>query len=175
MNEQEVHELLQRYFDGATSPAEERELRRFFASEELPDSLMLYRPMFAYFAREHAVVAPPEASPAARFNLRPWVIATGVAASIAVLFLVSRIETSRDEFKYFVDGRRIYDQAAAVESAAGQLQLLAASMQKARKSMDAFEAVGATGQSLQQLNKISGALRYAEKTFSDIGIYNPQE
>ena len=174
MNEQKIHELLRSYFDGATSAAEERELRRFFASEEIPDSLMLYRPMFAYFAREHAV-APPEARPAARFNLRPWVIATGIAASIAVLFLVSRIETSRDEFKYFVDGRRIYDRAAAVESAAGQLQLLAASMQKARKSMDAFEAVGATGQSLQQLNKISGALRYAEKTFSDIGIYNPQE
>lgn len=45
-------DLLNKYFEGETSAAEEQELRRFFASEEVPDNLKVYKPLFAYIDEE---------------------------------------------------------------------------------------------------------------------------
>lgn len=41
--------LLHRYFEGETSAEEERRLRAFFASGEVPAKWAAYRPLFAYF------------------------------------------------------------------------------------------------------------------------------
>jgi len=161
MNEQKIHELLQRYFDGATSLDEERELQWFFSGRNIPDSLMAYQPMFAFFAEERAV-EPPAQKPAARTIRLNWAIATGIAASIAILFLVNLPKTQHEQYAYFVDGQRVYDETAAMESAENKLQMLAASMQKARNSMTAFEKVQESNQTLQQFGKISDAYRQME-------------
>ena len=42
-----IDELLDKYFEGATSCEEERELRRFFTEEAVPEHLQTYRPLFA--------------------------------------------------------------------------------------------------------------------------------
>lgn len=47
-----INELLNKYFDGETSCKEERELRRFFAEEEVPEELQVYRPLFACLDQE---------------------------------------------------------------------------------------------------------------------------
>ena len=161
MNEQKIHELLQRYFDGATSLDEERELQRYFAGENIPGSLMAYQPMFAFFAEERAV-HPPAQKPAARTIRLNWTIATGIAASIAILFLVSLPKVQHDQYAFYVDGQRVYDESAALGSAEIKLQMMAASMQKARNSMAAFEKVQESNQSLQQFDKISNAYRQME-------------
>ena len=44
-----IEELLERYFDGETSAAEEKQIRAFFASGEVPEHLAAYAPLFAYF------------------------------------------------------------------------------------------------------------------------------
>ena len=44
----DIDELLNRYFEGETSSEEERELRAFFTSGNVPDRLAVYTPMFAY-------------------------------------------------------------------------------------------------------------------------------
>ena len=163
MTEQKVHELLQRYFNGATSLGEERELQRCFAEREIPRSLRAYQPLFAFFAEERAV-EPPARKPAAHSFRRRMSVITGIAASIAVLLLVGLPKTqSFRDYTYYVDGQRVYDQIAAVEAAENKLQMLAASMQKARSGMAAFEAVQGSSQSLQQLGKIASAYRQAEK------------
>ena len=59
MNEQKVNELIQRYFDGATSLDEERELQRYFERGDMPDALKIYSPLFRFFAEERAI--EPEA------------------------------------------------------------------------------------------------------------------
>jgi len=158
MNEQKIHELLQRYFDGATSLDEERELQRYFAGKEIADSLMAYRPMFTFFSEERAV-EPPAQKPAARTIRLNWAIVTGIAASIAILFLVGLPKTQPDQYAYYVDGLRVYDETAAMESAGDKLQMLVASMQKARSSMATFEKVQESNQSLQQFDKVSDAYR----------------
>ena len=48
----DIDELLNRYFEGETSSEEERELRAFFTSGNVPDRLAVYTPMFAYLEEE---------------------------------------------------------------------------------------------------------------------------
>ncbi|MDR1172460.1 MAG: hypothetical protein LBL24_08415 [Bacteroidales bacterium] len=167
MNEQKVHELLRRYFDGATSLDEERELQRYFAGEDIPGSLEAYRPMFTFFAEERAVKPAVQKSAARTVRLSRAIVA-GIAASVAILFLVSLPKTQPDKYAYYVDGQRVYDKAAAMELAGDRLQMLATAMQKARSSMAAFEKVQESNQSLQQFDKISSAYRQMEKVGSKI-------
>ena len=161
MNEQKTKELLERYFDGATSLDEERELQRYFAESDIPDSLKIYRPMFAFFDEERAV-QPPVQKPVIR-KLRLLSVITGIAASIAILIMVGLpLKQQPDNIIYYVDGKRVYDETAAIALAENKLQMLAQSMQKAQSSMAAFEKIQESVQPLQQLNKISNALRQLE-------------
>lgn len=47
-----IDELLNKYFEGETSCEEERELRRYFTEEEIPEHLQMYRPIFACLDKE---------------------------------------------------------------------------------------------------------------------------
>ena len=47
-----IEELLEQYFEGLTSAKEEATLRRFFTSGEVPENLMMYKPLFAHFDNE---------------------------------------------------------------------------------------------------------------------------
>ena len=41
-----IEELLEKYFEGETTCAEEQELRHFFSTENVPEHLNCYRPLF---------------------------------------------------------------------------------------------------------------------------------
>ena len=63
-----IEELLERYFEGETSAAEEKQIRAFFASGEVPEHLAVYAPLFAYFDEEierdaEAQVGEPDLGP----------------------------------------------------------------------------------------------------------------
>lgn len=47
-----IDDLLNRYFEGETSSEEERQIRAFFASDSVPEHLLVYKPLFAYFGEE---------------------------------------------------------------------------------------------------------------------------
>jgi len=44
-----IEQLLEAYFEGQTTLAEEEQLRSYFEQEDLPEHLQLYQPMFAGF------------------------------------------------------------------------------------------------------------------------------
>jgi len=162
MNAQKTKELLERYFDGATSLDEERELQRYFAESDIPDSLKIYRPMFAFFDEERAV-QPPAQKPVIR-KLRLLSVITGIAASIAILIMFGLpLKQQPDNIIYYVDGKRVYDETAAIALAENKLQMLAQSMQKAQSSMATFEKVQEGVQPLQQLSKISNIYQQMER------------
>ena len=171
MNEQKVNELLRRYFEGATSLDEERDLQRYFAGSEIHASLETYRPMFTFFAEERAVEPPAKKAKTSKISLYASII-TGIAACIAILFMAGFPKMKPDNYVYFVDGQRIYDETAALDLAENKLQLLAASMQTARNSMAAFDILHETGQSLQQLSKISEAFQQVENKLDVFRIGN---
>jgi len=122
---------------------------------------MAYRHLFAYFAEQRAVT-PPQPKAVAR-NIRIGLsILTGIAASIAILFLVAMPQKRSEQFVYYVDGHRVYDETAAMQRAEDKLQMLATSMQKAQNSMAAFDRVHHSQQALQQFGIISNAFQQIE-------------
>ncbi len=47
-----IEELLNKYFEGETSSEEEQQLRTYFSSGEVPEHLIVYKPLFAYIEEE---------------------------------------------------------------------------------------------------------------------------
>ena len=47
-----IEELLERFFDGSTSNEQEQELSLFFSGNAIPQHLISYKPLFAYFNTE---------------------------------------------------------------------------------------------------------------------------
>jgi len=166
MNEQKIHEQLQRYFDGATSLKEEYDLRCYFSGDNIHESLAVYRPLFDFIAEERSIEPPQQGDsspchqePLYRNKRLPLYILAGIAASIAILFIVGMPKNQTDDYVYYVNGQRIYDETAALEMAENKLQLLAVSMQKAQTGMSTFDKLQETGESLQQFSKISDVLK----------------
>lgn len=54
MKRDRIIELLNKYWNCETNLAEEQELRRLFAEEELPEELQRYAPLFSYIEEEQA-------------------------------------------------------------------------------------------------------------------------
>ncbi len=52
MELREIEKLLEKYFDAATSTAEENRLKDYFSSPDVAPHLEQYRPMFGYFTSE---------------------------------------------------------------------------------------------------------------------------
>ena len=99
-----IEELLERYFEGETSAAEEKLIRAFFASGEVPEHLAAYAPLFAYFDEEIGRNAeargdkPDLESEPVSVPLRPekrkraaLYILSGVAACVLALLSLTRL------------------------------------------------------------------------------------
>ena len=93
-----IEELLERYFEGETSAAEEKQIRAFFASGEVPEHLAAYAPLFAYFDEEierdaEAQVAEPVSVPFRSANRKraALYLFSGVAACVLALLGVTRL------------------------------------------------------------------------------------
>ena len=122
-----IDELLDKYFEGETSCEEERELRRFFTEEEVPEHLQTYRPLFAYLNREATSMAEPTEEksvttesakevPAQRkpFRLyRTFYAVSGIAAGLLLLLGVAKIIfplSGVPENYVVIDGQRYTDE-----------------------------------------------------------------
>jgi hypothetical protein len=57
MNEQEIKQLLERYWNCETSLEEERKLTAFFEENELSEKLNVYQPLFALITEQSAIKA----------------------------------------------------------------------------------------------------------------------
>jgi hypothetical protein len=92
----DIEKLLERYYDGETTIEEERELKRFFQSEEVPEHLKSHAAQFGYFvgvrneipsllfSSELAMkLDPPKQGPVRRFG--SWLIR--IAAGLALLIV----------------------------------------------------------------------------------------
>ncbi|MEM1357390.1 MAG: hypothetical protein AAGF89_04285 [Bacteroidota bacterium] len=81
MTTEQVNELLERYFAGETSLAEEKQLRTYFLTEELSTEHEQYLPLFAYWDLA-AQAAPSTKVVRRRLSLR-W-----LSAAAAVMLLL---------------------------------------------------------------------------------------
>jgi hypothetical protein len=74
--------LLEKYFDGETSIAEENELKGYFSSSDVPTHLEQYGPLFGYFAEAKEQKLIKSVSFVSKKRKVLWL---SIAASIAVL------------------------------------------------------------------------------------------
>ena len=122
-------DLLNKYFEGETSAAEEQELRRFFASEDVPDELKIYKPLFVYINEEIDKQKTIEKASVKRisFSRRKIFYYTSVAAAACVLIVLSvglfyqpkELPCIADG-NYAIVGGRCYSDAQFVKSMAFQ-------------------------------------------------------
>ena len=81
-----IEDLLEKYFQGETSIAEENELRNYFSSSNVAQHLEQYKPIFGYFslAKEHQFTREIPLLPRPRDKKRnvAWI---SIAASVVVL------------------------------------------------------------------------------------------
>jgi hypothetical protein len=88
MEYNKIQSLLDAYFEGNTSLAEEQQLRTYFASEQVADTLLPYKALFVSFSEAAAEVSTsrielPEVS---KTNNRWWL---SIAATVVVLIGVA--------------------------------------------------------------------------------------
>lgn len=83
MESANIHLLLEKYFEGETSLAEERQLSDYFASGDVAPELQQYRPLFGFFAEaREAQPEKPLVLPVQRQGTFTWL---SVAASVVAL------------------------------------------------------------------------------------------
>lgn len=122
-----IDELLNKYFEGETSCEEERELRRYFTEEEVPEHLQMYRPLFACLDKEaKAYQSPPEKSENKKVKTEHLIprrlyytigsIAAGVLVLIGIANLYQQITVTPTDYvvingKRYTDAKTIREQA----------------------------------------------------------------
>lgn len=143
-NSKYIEELLERFFEGSTSNAEEQELYKYFWNENtVAPELKKYRPMVQYFdegiekdlettfdKKGDAIVGVDKKSINITL-LKKWMIGiSAIAASLLLLFLASPFIGSNDFNPYegsYVkkDGLTIYDKAE-IEAEQARIEQLVA-------------------------------------------------
>lgn len=90
-----AQELLDRYFAGESSLADEARLRAYFAGDDVDPRHQSLQPLFAYWAAAAEVTAPPAKTPVrkpARTRSLRWVLS---AAAAVLLLLVANAWCNR--------------------------------------------------------------------------------
>lgn len=139
-----IDRLLEKYFEGMTSCEEERELRRFFTEEEVPERLLTYCPLFACLAEKAEKVRRTEATRKPK-TVAIWKRAVrhralytlgGIAAGLLLLVSISGLfEPSAGAESYVVINGTRYTDRKLVEA----------------KALEALQNVGFTDDELDGL------------------------
>jgi len=80
-----IEQLLEKYFEGETTLAQEQELRAYFSSDLVAEHLKAYQPMFAYFNREkEQTLVLNQEFPTAKKTWKIYLAAASVAVLLGV-------------------------------------------------------------------------------------------
>lgn len=85
MESGKIEILLEKYFEGETTIAEEKELTNYFSSSDVAQHLEQYKPLFGYFSTAKEQLFSQEITPLSKPDIkrnRAWL---SIAASVVVL------------------------------------------------------------------------------------------
>ena len=109
-NYQWIEKEIERFFEGESSNEEEQELFDFFSSENVPEHLLPYRPIFAYFKTgiaEETIsqkIIPATIKSSQKRKIRVW---TGIAASFLIFTLCGTYYLNRKKDLNLYEGSYI--------------------------------------------------------------------
>lgn len=123
-SEDNFRKLLELYFNGSASFAQEEELRRRFLAGDVPEDCVGYRPLFGYIAQERAdagiLVAGKTKIRSRRrliMGMAAAVVGTAAVLSAVGVFVFGDRVQDRAGFELTVGGEAVADEALAVEIA----------------------------------------------------------
>ncbi|NHF59375.1 hypothetical protein FK220_008490 [Flavobacteriaceae bacterium TP-CH-4] len=128
-----IEKLLEKYFEAATTVAEEETLRTYFSQESVPTHLEQYAPMFQYFsnAKEERFTKQVPLKP--RRNYIKWVSVAAVGVLLIGLYFGQPSKSSDP-----TDLAEVYTQAE-IESAQEALAMLGVNFQKGTAQLSHLE------------------------------------
>ena len=131
-----IENLLEKYFEATSSVAEEEILRTYFAQESVATHLERYRPMFSYFskAKEEQYTKQVPLNTRRKFNYK-WIS----VAAVAVLFL--GIYFGPDQYQDYQDRK---EAEIAYQQTKEALNLLAVNFGKGTEKMTYLKEFEAT-------------------------------
>lgn len=112
-----IDDLLNKYFEGETSCEEEQWIRHYFSEEEVPEHLLCYKPMFAYFDNE--ITREQVRNKFIPRRKRVIYTLSGIAACAIIAVAVSTfLHSSNDSFKenYVVINGKCYTDEATIKA-----------------------------------------------------------
>ncbi len=164
----EIEELLERYFEGETSIAEEQALRTFFREHEVPDHLVKYQPLFRFIESEKNIQAPERVfqgqireisvagtTPAGRSRTAQpgrFYILSGIAASL--ILLIAMVFLFREDiFNKVKQPTLSPDQELAYTETRQTLLFISGSLNTGLKQIENLQKIDQALTKVQMLNK----------------------
>lgn len=144
MNREHIETLIEKYLDGRTTDAEERELRTFFARPasssspeegeqcggEMPEEWRVYRALFAFEESEAGSIGnPPSAKRLSPFRGAGWgflLTAASLAALIAVAATLLPLPHRQQDYAV-IDGKVYTDRETVMREAEEAMMLVSSS------------------------------------------------
>lgn len=178
MNFQRINKLLEKYYDGETSLAEEKDLRSFFETEEVPRNLKFARDQFRFYSRSYRQEHTDEDfeekfleklrhldTVALRSNRRTWMfMISSAVASIVILITLF--------FHFNMFTRNIEDTMSNPETAYNEAKkVMYFVSEKFNKGTGQLQAVGTFNKGLENARSI-GQFDVGMEEASRINEYN---
>jgi hypothetical protein len=182
MNSQEINRLLEKYYNGETSVAEERLLKEYFASRDVPEELEAEKAQFAWLSGESGAsmaskeidrevmrqISGKESFLGRFIERRQWFYATaGVAATILILLAIFvRFDPFPKKIQdTYKDPEVAYNEAKKIlQFVSGQL----------KKGTEKLKPIATYSDGIDQL-KVVGALNDGMNAVEKIKKYNKIE
>lgn len=158
----EIEELLEKYFEGETSDAEENQLKDYFSQVEIPDKFKIYKKLFNFYASERKVkinnkkfdqklIEKITFQKQSRNNRNFYKI-IAVAASLILIFgsyLYFKPNTPKQEKKKIV---LTSNQKFAINKTIEVLEKVSQIMNRASLPLSNLKYINETNQELKKLN-----------------------
>lgn len=156
-----IRTLLDKYFDGLTSLAEEKELSNFFSTlAEVPEDLAYAKELFGFFADESERQFTPKKSRRKRSTIYILSTAAAVAASLIIAVTVqwnmNRKQQQNETVYCYINGKAITDRETAVLETRHTLGMVTGNMQTKKNYREAMTEVN---KSLNKINEAKEILR----------------
>jgi hypothetical protein len=154
---EKIDDLLEMYFRGETTIAEEQVLKQYFKTGQIQAAHEMYRPLFEAFEQELSVKAssPVHNNVSKKRNVKLLLIQTisftGIAAALLLAFWIIRPQEKNDNYAV-ISGDRIEDTDFAQKYAEKKLNKVNDILINSMKPM---QNIDKARQSLKQINKIS--------------------
>lgn len=141
--------LLEKYFTGTSSLAEEAELRNYFKNKNIEPKHETYKPLFESFAHEQQIrftekLPSFDEKPQQRFSIKQWYLAGIVAASLTLILITQtpwkQASTAHSDYA-IVMGKRIDDPEFAQQYATEKMEKINSKLERSLKPVKCIERV----------------------------------